>query len=60
MTYYVRSGSSSIVAKGEVHDELMAMATHTPYDERPNPKIKIEDISIVLVHDFYVAFQIIG
>ena len=52
MTYYVRSGSSSIVAKGEVHDELMSLATHTPYDERPNPNIKIEDISIVLLHDY--------
>ena len=52
MTYYVRSGSSSIVAKGEVHDELMSLATHTPYDERPNPNIKIENISIVLLHDY--------
>ena len=57
MTYYVRSGSSSIVAKGEVHDELMAMATHTPYDERPNPKIKIEDISIVLLHDYLTKVE---
>lgn len=42
MTYYVRSGSSSIVAKGEVHDELMALASHTPYDEQPNPKSRLK------------------
>lgn len=57
MTYYVRSGSSSIVAKGEVYDELMALASHVPFDERPNPKIKIEDISIVLLHDYLTKVE---
>lgn len=54
MTYYVRSGSSSVVAKGEIYDELMAMANHVPFDERPNPKVKIEDISMVLLRDYLV------
>ena len=54
MTYYVRSGSSSIVAKGEVHDELMSLASHIPFDERPNPKITLEDISMVLLRDYLV------
>lgn len=53
-TYYVRSGSSSIVAKGEVHDELMSLASHIPFDEQPNPKIKVENLSMVLLRDYLV------
>lgn len=54
MTNYVRSGSSSIVAKGEVYDELMSLASHVPFDERPNPNIRLEDISMVLLRDYLV------
>lgn len=32
--WYIRSGSSSIVAKGEVLDELREMANRTPFDDR--------------------------
>ena len=47
--WYIRSGSSSIVAKGEVLDELREMANRTPFDDRGNPDITINDISPVLV-----------
>lgn len=30
------------------------MANHVPFDERPNPKVKIEDISMVLLRDYLV------
>ena len=35
MKYFIRSGSSSIVAKGEALDELRDMANRVPFDERP-------------------------
>ena len=52
MRYYVRSGSSSIIAKGEVLDELRDMANRVPFDERPNPNIAMSDISMVLLRDY--------
>ena len=50
--YCVRDGSSSIVAKGEVLDELRDMANRVPFDERPNPNIKLTDISMALLRDY--------
>lgn len=55
LKYYVRSGSSSIEAKGEVLDELRDMANRVPFDERPNPDIKESDISMVLLRDYLAA-----
>ena len=52
MKYYIRSGTSSIVAKGEVLDELRDMANRVPFDERPNPGIEMSDISMVLLRDY--------
>ena len=52
MRYYVRSGSSSIIAKGEVLDELRDMANRVPFDERANPNIAMSDISMVLLRDY--------
>lgn len=53
-TFYIREGSSSVVAKGEVHDELMLLASYGPFDEQPNPKITLDDISVVLLRDYLV------
>ncbi len=47
--YYVRSGSSSVEAKGEVLDELHEMANRVPFDDRGNPEIKITDINPTLL-----------
>ena len=52
MRYYIRSGSSSIIAKGEALDELRDMANRVPFDERPNPDITMNDISMVLLRDY--------
>ena len=49
--WYIRSGSSTIVAKGEVLDELREMANRVPFDDRGNPDISIDDISPILVHE---------
>lgn len=51
---YVRSGTSSIIAKGEVLDELRELASRVPFDERGNPDIKIEDISTLLLREYLV------
>lgn len=51
---YIRYGSTSIEAKGEVLDELRMMAVREPFDERGNPDIKLEDISMVLLRDYLV------
>ena len=52
MRYYIRSGSSSVIAKGEVLDELRDMANRVPFDERPNPNIAMSDISMMLLRDY--------
>ena len=52
--FYVRSGTSSIVAKGEVLDELRTLASRIPFDERGNPDIKLDDISTILLRDYMV------
>lgn len=52
MRYYIRSGSSSIIAKGEVLDELRDMTNRVPFDERQNPRISMSDISMVLLRDY--------
>jgi len=52
--FYVRCGTSSIIAKGEVLDELRELAGRVPFDDRGNPDIRIEDISMVLLRDHLV------
>ena len=56
--FYVRSGTSSIIAKGEVLDELRELASRVPFDERSNPDIKIEDISTLLLREYLVKVGI--
>ena len=53
-TFYVRNGSSTIEAKGEVLEELRGLASHVPFDDRPNPDIKLDDLSSSLMRDFFV------
>ena len=52
--FYVRSGTSSIIAKGEVLDELRELASRVPFDERGNPDIRLEDISTLLLREYLV------
>lgn len=52
--FYVRSGTSSIIAKGEVLDELRELASRVPFDERGNPDITVEDISTILLREYLV------
>ena len=52
--FYIRSGTSSIIAKGEVLDELRELASRVPFDERGNDDIQLDDISLVLLRDYLV------
>ena len=55
MKYYIRSGSSSIIAKSEVLDELRDMTNRVPFDDRGNPDIQPTDISTTLLRDYLVT-----
>lgn len=49
--YYVRSKASTIAATGDLLQELFNMADDTPFDERGNARIKVNDISPILVYE---------
>ncbi|WP_455639243.1 RNA-binding domain-containing protein [Parabacteroides sp.] len=55
--YYIRYGSNSIVAKGEMETELISLSNQTPFDDRPNHKATLEDISLVLIRDYLVKVK---
>lgn len=52
--FYIRSGTSSIIARGEILDELRELANRIPFDERGNAEIKEEDLSILLLREYLV------
>ena len=52
--FYIRSGTSTIEAKGEALVELREMANRIPFDERGNDDIQLDDISLILLRDFLV------
>lgn len=55
--FYIRSGTSSIIAKGEVLDELRELANRVPFDEGGNPDIRLEDISTLLLREYLVKVE---
>lgn len=50
--WYVRSGTNTIEAKGEVLDELREMANRIHFDERGNEQIDTTDLPPALVLDY--------
>ena len=52
--FYIRSGTSSIEAKGEALVELRGLTNRVPFDERGNSDIQLDDISLVLLRDYLV------
>lgn len=50
--FYVRYGTSSVEAKGELLDQLRDMANRVPYDDRGNENIALNDISPLLLKDY--------
>ena len=55
--YYIRYNSSSIVPKGEYERELINLANRTPFDDRGNDQITLNDISPLLLHDYLVKVK---
>ena len=50
--YYVRQGSETVEAKGEIRRQLLERTAKIPFDDRRNPTSRIEDISPILVRRF--------
>lgn len=57
LKYYIRSKASTIEARGEALDEVRNLADRTPFDERGNEAIKLEDISGILVYEHLKAVK---
>ena len=55
--WYIRSGTSSIEAKGEILNELRELANRIPFDDRGNPDITLDDISAIRVRDYLVKIK---
>lgn len=55
--YYIRYGSNSIVAKGEMETELISLSNQTPFDDRPNHRATFDDVSLVLIRDYLVKVK---
>lgn len=50
--YYVRHGSESVEARGDILTQLMQMTAKVPFDDRRNPAATLEVISPTLVRNF--------
>lgn len=55
--YYIRYGSNSIIAKGEMETELISLSNQTPFDDRPNHKATLDDLSFILIRDYLVKVK---
>ena len=50
--YYIRKMSNSIRANQLEEKELFMLASNQPYDDRPNPAARIEDLKSSLISEF--------
>lgn len=55
--FYVRYGTSSIEAKGDLLDQLREISEKVPFDDRGNENIRLEDISLVQLRDYLVKVE---
>jgi ATP-dependent DNA helicase RecG len=51
-SYYIRKIASSIKANARDTKELFEISAHTPFDDRPNHKAKIEDLRPSLITNY--------
>ena len=49
---YIRSGSKTIIAKGENLRRLQELTARIPYDDRINQQAELNDLSLGLIRDF--------
>ncbi|WP_162416954.1 RNA-binding domain-containing protein [Cyclobacterium roseum] len=50
--YYVRYGSSSIKVSKNQKEELISLSGKTPFDDRANSQVSLDEISLTLVRDY--------
>jgi len=50
--YYIRSGSSSIIAKGNNQTRLVELTAKIPFDDRINQQAKLNDLELGLIREF--------
>ncbi|WP_162344209.1 RNA-binding domain-containing protein [Cyclobacterium salsum] len=50
--YYVRYGSSSIKVSKDQKEELISLSGKTPFDDRANSQVSLDEISLTLVRDY--------
>ena len=50
--YYVRSGSSTIRAKGSVENELLQLAANVPFDDRIRHDAELSEMSLRLIQSY--------
>lgn len=55
--YYIRKMSNSIQANPLDEKELFLLANHQPYDDRPNPVARMEDLRPSLISEFLDAVR---
>lgn len=53
--YYIRRYASTIEAKGADEQELISLAASVPFDDRINPRAKVEDLSRELMRDYLTS-----
>ncbi len=56
-TYYIRRYASSIEAKGEDKEELIALSNNIPFDDRSNTQAGLDDISIMLLKGYLIKVK---
>lgn len=55
--YYVRQGSETVEAKGDILTQLMQMTAKVPFDDRRNAMVSIDVISSTLVRNFLLDIK---
>jgi len=60
--YYVRYGSSSIKVSKDQKEELISLSGKTPFDDRANSQVSLDEISLTLVRDYLrkVSSKLLG
>ena len=50
--YYIRQGSESVEAKGDILNQLLQMTARIPFDDRRNLAVSVDEISPTLVRNY--------
>jgi ATP-dependent DNA helicase RecG len=50
--YYIRSGSNSIIPKGDNQTRLIELTAKLPFDDRINQEAKLNDLDLGLIREF--------